>query len=116
MQLPEASQAWNEPVGCEGRECGDRQNRLDHLLNACECIPQCLEGLRHGRSELPPFRRQRYLTGQADEQRRSDPILQDLDLIAHGGLRHAELLGSAGKALMASRRLEDSDGTHRGKF
>jgi hypothetical protein len=116
MKLPKAPQARNEPIGCKCRERGDREDRLDHFLHAREGIPQRFESFRYSRSELSPLGCQGHLARQADEQRRPDPILQDLDLIAHGSLRHAEFLGSAGKALMPSRRLENPDGAHWGKF
>jgi len=50
------------------------------------------------------------------EQSLAQAVLQELDLIAHRGLRHPELGGGAGKTLVARRRLERPDGGQRRKL
>ena len=53
------------------------------------------------------------LARAAQEQRRAEPLLEQLDLVAHRRLGHAELLGGAGKAQAAGDGFEDADGGER---
>ncbi|GGD98159.1 hypothetical protein GCM10011529_00230 [Polymorphobacter glacialis] len=49
----------------------------------------------------------------AVEKRRAEAFLEQADLVADGGLGHAEFGGGAGKIAVARRGLEDPDGGER---
>lgn len=59
---------------------------------------------------------QRESARMPQEERRSQPVLQQLHLIADGRLRHPELGGGTGEAQLAGGGLEDADGGEGGEL
>ena len=60
--------------------------------------------------------RQRDLPRPSQKQRFADILLDQLDLVAHGSLRHAEFLAGAGEAAKPGGRLEDAKRIQRELF
>ena len=74
---------------------------------------QGVEGLAHRYRETLAGLGQAHLARHAQEQRRADPLLEQLDLIADRRLGHAQLLAGTGEAAEPGRGLEGADGRER---
>jgi hypothetical protein len=92
---------------------GDRQHALRRPAHGGESGLPPLEGFAHLGCQALAHLRQHDLFRLAQEQGHADPVLQQLHLIADGGLGHAQLGGGLGKALMARGGLEGTDGGER---
>ena len=111
--LLECAEARHQPIGREGVHRRHRQHRVVGLAQFREGSMQALEGCGDGRRQTPTGLRELDLLRQANEQRLSQPVLQHLDLVADGGLGHAEFFRRLGEALMPGRGLEGPDGGQR---
>ena len=72
-----------------------------------------VEGLGGSRREPLAGLGEDDLARAAEEERRAEPLLEQLDLVAHRRLGHPELFGGAGKAQAAGDGFEDADGGER---
>ena len=109
----EGAQSRHQPIGGEGMDRGDREHALGRPAYDGKSGLQAVEGFAHlGRQALAHLR-QRDLSRLAQEQGRAHPILQELHLVADGGLGHAQLGGRLGEAFMARGSLEGADGGER---
>jgi len=109
----EQSEARHQPIRGDGRQRLDRQHAFGRLRDRGEGRAQAIKGIHHRRRQALARLGQHDAASLALEQGQAEPLLQQLDLIAHRRLRHAELGGGAGEAAMARRRLEGPDRTER---
>jgi len=106
----EGAEPWHQPIGGEGMDGGDGEHALRRFAQGAEGGFQALEGVADlGRQALADLR-QHHPARLAQEQGRPDPVLQQLHLVADGGLGHAQFGRRLGEAPMACGRLEGADG------
>jgi len=109
----EQSQARHQPVRGDGRQRLDREHAFSRLRDRSEGRAQAVERFHHRRCQAFAGFGRDDTPSLTLEQRQTEALLQQLDLVAHRGLRHAEFDGGAGEAAMARRRLEGADRTER---
>jgi len=111
MSLAEAGQPRQQPADGEGTDRADRQNLAKPpALELIEQAADAVERLLQRRQQRPTLVGQGKAARQAVEQAGAQPLLQQLDLMADGGLGHAQLDGGAGETEMPRRRLEGAQG------
>ena len=110
MRHLEGAHARHQPVGGEGVHGGDRQHALGRVAQGGKAGMQSLERLGHRWRQPPAGLRQHHPPRLPQEQWRPDPVLQQLHLVADGGLGHPQFLRGLGETLMAGRRLEGANG------
>ena len=111
----ETAQPVRQPVAGDGGDGRDR-HRLRLAGTPRKRLAQHVERVR-GRPGIAPAQLGQFQPpGLAQEQLPAQPFLQQLDLIADGGLGHAKRLGRPGEAELAAGGIEDAKGGKRGQF
>jgi beta-lactamase class A len=112
--LGEGGEARQQPAGREGADDADGNGVGEvAVLEALQGFGQAAEGLGDGGQQRLAFVGQRQAARQAAEQLGTEARLQGLDLLADGGLRHAQFEAGAREAEMTRRRLERAQGVER---
>ena len=107
MATIEACQTWNQPTHSEGRRDADGKHRtwprrgrfFDELRNRVERLGQ--SGL-----ESPTLIGELQPVGATPKQREAEALLQQLHLLADGGLRHVQFRRGGSEAAAAARSFE----------
>ncbi|MNL32526.1 hypothetical protein D3C87_1543840 [compost metagenome] len=86
---------------------------IDRTSGVGKGVAQQVKCLPHLRRQPGPHYAQLNLPRLAQKQCRAQALLQQLDLVADGGLGHAQFLGSPGEAEMTCDGLKGTDGRER---
>lgn len=110
----EAAQAWQQPAHgkCAHNPHGQHFARA-HVGHARQRLLHTHEALRQHRNELHALVRQRQAAGQAPEEGLSQAVFEVADVLAHGCLRHVQLLCGAREVQIPRSRLEGAQGVQR---
>ncbi|MNL35276.1 hypothetical protein D3C87_1572970 [compost metagenome] len=96
-----------QPANGEGADGADHQDLAKMTaLEAFQHIGHAIEGILKHRQQRLALGGDHQAARQALEQRHIEPALQQLDLVADGGLRHAQLDRCTGEAQMSRGCLE----------
>lgn len=104
----ESAEIARQPLLGEGGGGVDDKRVMRRRAQRLDGFVEQFEPLAHLGQQPFARLRQRHLPRAAEEQRLADILLQKLDLVADGRLRHAELLAGAGEAQVPRHRLEDA--------
>jgi hypothetical protein len=111
----EAAEARRQPVRGEGLGGADAEHALILVDQAGKALGEPVEGVGDDRRQPPSGLAQRHPPLRADEQRHSEPLLEQSDLVAYGRLGHPQLACREGEILVACGSLEHPDGGQRRK-
>ena len=103
----EIGKPWQQPADGKGADGAEREyvpqvsavEAFEHVGHAVERFPQ-------GGQQRQAFLRDHQAARQSPKELGADPLLQKLDLMANGRLRHAELDRRAREAQVPGRGLE----------
>ncbi len=100
----------SQKIRGEGRDNADRQKASICALRVAICVRQNVERGRRSLRQLSAHLGQRDPARIAFKQRGPYPLFQDLYLIAHGGLGHAQLVRRSRKRSVTRGSIKGANG------
>ena len=106
-RFEEAVEPGHQPFGGDRGRGGDAHlGRVLELADALQRAGQAFQRLRDGGLQDLALPRQLHVAAGALEQRHAHGLLQFLDLVAHRGGRHVQLMRGAGEVQVAGGGVE----------